>query len=129
MSQAPKRKRKGCLGIVLLAVLLVIIIAIVASAGAGGASYKATFQSGGIVPISASQVKVYITVDNTGKKAGTPSCTIHIEDPVGNGLGVDGLTATSPIGAGKQASYTDTITVSDNDAQGVTVGASSVKCS
>jgi flagellar basal body-associated protein FliL len=130
MSQAPKKpsKAKGCLALILMVVIVVIVVAIVAAAGGGGAKYSASFQAGGINPVSAMQDMVYITVKNTGKKAGTPTCTIELNTPSGD-HGVDALTPAKAIAAGAQESYSDTITVTGNAAQSVTEALSKVTCS
>jgi hypothetical protein len=86
-------------------------------------------QSGGLSVQNPAEVEVYITVKNTGKNSGTPTCTINLSSPGGAYTGFDGLTPENPIPAGGQESYTDTITVTNQGANYVTIAASSVSCS
>ena len=121
------RKGWGCLTSIIIFILIVVII--VVAGGSAGTSYKASFQAGGITAVNPAEAKVYITVVNTGKNSGTPTCTINLSSPGGAYTGFDGLTPVEAIPAGKQESYTDTITVTNQGAKYVTVGASTVTCS
>jgi hypothetical protein len=125
---AASKRRKRAVWLVLLAALVIVIAVIVAS-GSSGASYSASFQSGGLSVQNPAEVEVYITVKNTGKNSGTPTCTINLSSPGGAYTGFDGLTPENPIPAGGQESYTDTITVTNQGANYVTIAASSVSCS
>ncbi len=93
----------------------------------GSASYAAKIE--GINPISSSRVIVGIYVQNIGSGTGTPSCVIQLLSPDASDDGTDGITAKSPIPAGGSGSFQDTITVTNNGAANVTVGASNVSCS
>ena len=120
-----KRRKR----VIWLLVTIVFVIAIVvATSGGSGTTYSASFQSGGLSVQNPAEVEVYITVKNTGKSSGTPTCTINLSSPGGAYFGVDVITPNNPIRAGGQESYTDTITVTNQGAQYVTIGASSVSC-
>ena len=66
--------------------------------GCASASYSARVTDHDIA--SASRVDVWVSVVNTGSKAGTPDVTVTVSDPSGAYTGVDVFTPTRPIQPG-----------------------------
>ncbi|MHB8188919.1 MAG: hypothetical protein ACYDHP_00535 [Ferrimicrobium sp.] len=95
---------------------------------ASSASAKYTSSIEAIIPVSATQAKIIFTVQNVGKIAGKPDCTVNLQNPSGSDLGVDSVQFVS-LSPGKAFQGSDTITVSNNGANAVTPGSSTVKCS
>ncbi len=99
----------------------------VASSGGSGAKY--TTHVIAAFPVNNQEMTVDFTVDNTGKAAGTPTCTINATSPGGADTGFDGLTPVKPITVGETARFTDTFTITNNGAQNVPASGVSVTCS
>ncbi len=134
MEALPKK-----VGIAVLVGIVVIIAALsgghtggstnnpASAASAASASYTAIFTNIDIV--SSSQVDVSVLVQNDGAAAGTPGCTIIVGTPDYSGTGFQSLLAESPLSPGGSATYREHVTITNNNASKVTLGASSVTCS
>ena len=81
-------------------------------------------------PLSSAVDRVFVTVKDLSKTtAVTPSCTVQLIDPANEAVGTNAFTATGTLHAGGIRNYALDVTVTNNSAQGVTHGASSVSCS
>lgn len=119
----PTRKQRtiGCITVLAFAILLVVVILVVAGGGGSGgpkAAWKAHVQNH--VVINPADLAVTVRVTNTGKAAGTPTCTVQAQDPSGAYTGVDVATLTKPIAAGAFGVYVDNVTITSQGAQYVT---------
>lgn len=105
------------LAIVLVVILVVIVIAIVASGKK--AKYTATVDTSSIAVVSPTTVSVSYHVKNIGKAAGTPSCTITVNDASDAHFGED-VVSVGSIKVGQTVTSADSITISNQGAQYVT---------
>ena len=115
-------RRGRRLRIVLWSFIALVIVIIVAAqlGGSGGpkASWKARVQD--YVVINPADLAVTVRVTNTGKAAGTPTCTVNAQDPSGAYTGFDSGTLTKPIAAGSFGVYVDNVTITSQGARFVT---------
>jgi hypothetical protein len=81
------------------------------------------------MPSDPAEATVVIRVPNHGNQSVTPTCTIELSSPGGAYTGFDSINATNPIAPGGTATYSVSITVTNQGAAFVDPRSSSVSCS
>lgn len=120
-SRPPRRKiRKGRL--VLSAIIAVALIVAVSAAlsGGGGASASWKARVTNYVVINPADLAVTVQVTDTGKAAGTPTCTVQASDAAYAYTGFDEGTLDRPVQPGATTTYVDNVTITHQGAQYVT---------
>lgn len=112
------RPLAGCLTLIVIAAAIATGISIAVSGGGGPSPYKAVV--GDMTVINPADLAVTVHVTNTGKTAGTPTCTVSASDPSGTYTGFDVGTLTSPVAAGQTTTYVDNVTITHQGAAYVT---------
>lgn len=113
-----------------LGLLAFITIVIFIAVGGFKSSSPATTFSGsvtGISVINPASVNVQFTISNTGTSAGTPNCSVRVQDPSGAYTGSDSPSISAPIAVGASLSGNMNLIVTGQGAQYATQG--TVTCS
>lgn len=121
LNQAKTKKQGSTLGGIIVIVVFIAIIVGVVMAVTGGAKAKYQASSNGIAVISSKEISVGFRVTNTGKKSGTPNCSIEATNPPQNtNIGTTIITASSPIAPGQTQTSAATMTVNNQGAATIT---------
>lgn len=124
---AQPKKQNNTLGCAILVGLLVAAGLGVKSCvfGDDGTSYSATVAD--FTVVNPADLAVTFHVTNTGKKAGTPECTVQAQDPSYTYHGIDIGKLSDPIPPGETKTTVMNLTISKQGASYVTDA--TVKCS
>jgi len=117
------RKRRRTINrislLVIAACVLVIGVTLIGSAlGGSKPAWKARVQD--YVVINPADLAVTVRVTNTGKAAGTPTCTVQAQDAAAAYTGFDTATLKGAIQPGSFAVYVDNVTITHQGAKYVT---------
>lgn len=110
-------------------VAFITIVIFIAMGGFKSSSPSTTF-SGSVMKISVinpASVNVEFSISNTGSSAGTPNCTVSVQDPSNAYSGSDSPSVSSPIAVGGTLNGNMNLIVTGQGAQYVTGG--TVTCS
>lgn len=104
-------------------IFLVLIVAVVGSSMANQkhAKFTATIDTTNFNVVNPATLSVTIHVTNTGDAAGTPTCTINVNDANSTYTGAD-LATLSSVEPGKTVTTVDNVTITKQGAQYVTAG-------
>jgi hypothetical protein len=117
---------QGCGCLAVLAVALIFLGAFAWSKlSGGGTTYRATAISR--LAVNPATLAVTVRVTDTGKTAGTPSCTINAGDPSGAYSGDDIATLKKAIQPGQSVLFADDLVITHQGARYITQV--SVNCS
>lgn len=83
--------------------------------------YVASMKPDSMLVINPGDLRVYGQVKNTGKGAGTPSCTLQAHDAAYSYSGTDVVTKTSPLQPGATWNFADNLTITNQGASYITV--------
>jgi hypothetical protein len=123
------RRPGGCLIFIITVVVGIVILVVVfalASSSHKPTKFNATVDH--LTVLNPAEVSAEVVVYNVGHNAGGPTCLISLDSPGGTYHGFDSLKGQS-IAAGGTATFDDTIVVTHQGADFVTLASSSVSCS
>jgi hypothetical protein len=102
--------------------IMVVVVILAVSGGSSGAkaTYVGSVPSDGMTVVNPADLHVTGQVQNTGKKAGTPSCTLQAHDNAYSYSGTDVVTKTSPLQPGATWYFHDDLTITHQGAQYIT---------
>lgn len=113
--------RNGFIGCVTLIVIGLLVWAGCSAFGGGGSSHTTyTAAVTGRTVINPADLAVSVRVTNTGKKAGTPECTIEATDPSGTYTGIDVATLKNKVEPDATTNFADNLTIKKQGARYVT---------
>lgn len=119
----PKRTAGGIL--LLIVLIAAAFFAFKAFGGSGSTSYSTTVQD--YNSVNPADLAVTFQVTNTGKKAGTPECTVQAQDPTYTYHGVNIGKLTAPIQPGETKTTVMDLTITQEGAS--FISKATVKCS